>query len=303
MRRFFTLGVLIACAMAASTAAGAAYPFAVVAEPSAAGHRVLARNSGPAPVSVRLTLAAADNVASAQPLPVYAVVRPYSEMLLLQVHSLDPGRGHRFTTQSTYRLGSVLAAPDPRALYRLPFENGRSFVVSQAVGGPITTHHDEESRYAVDFRMPENTPIVAARAGLVVETESSYRLGGRDSALLAKANYVSILQTDETIATYAHLAFAGVRVSPGQKVQAGTLIGYSGATGYTSGAHLHFVVHRLVRTRDGFARISLPLRFYVGALPRVFAAHYRDLLTADYSPAASGRMPSAVGYAPPLPRR
>lgn len=302
MRRFFTLVVLIVCALGVPAAAGTAYPFAVATEPSAAGHRVLARNSGPSPVSVRLTLAAADNVASTQPLPVYAVVRPYSEMLLLQVDPLDPGRGHRFTTQSTYRLGSVVAVPDPRALYRLPFENGRSFVVSQAAGGPITTHHGEESRYAVDFRMPENTPIVAARAGLVIETESSYRLGGRDPALLAKANYVSILQADETIATYAHLAYAGVRVSPGQRVQEGTLIGYSGATGYTSGAHLHLVVHRLVRAPDGFVRVSLPLRFYVGALPRVFAARYGELLTADYSP-ASGRMPSVAGEAPPLLRR
>ncbi|HNC19612.1 M23 family metallopeptidase [Accumulibacter sp.] len=301
MRSSFVLGLLLACVLAASAAAGATYPFAVTTEPSAAGHRVLARNSGPAPVSVRLTLAAADNVGSAQPLPVYAVVRPYSEMFLLQVHPLDPGRGHRFTTQSTYRLGSILAVPDPRALYRLPFENGRSFVVSQAAGGPVTTHHGEESRYAVDFRMPENTPIVAGRAGLVIETESSYRLGGSDPALLAKANYVSILQADETIATYGHLAFAGVRVSPGQQVQAGALIGYSGATGYTSGAHLHFVVHQLVRANDGFARVSLPLRFYVGTPPRIFAARYRQLLTADY--AAADRMPQAVGEAPPVRRR
>ena len=109
---------------------------------------------------------------------------------------------------------------------------------------------------------------------------------------------MSIVHADETIATYAHMAFSGVRVRPGQQVQAGTLIGYSGATGYTSGAHLHFVVHRLVRTNDGFARVSLPLRFYVGTPPRVFEARYQQLLTADYS--ASLRRPPAVGEVPPV---
>lgn len=286
-RSLGTFWLLLACALPAG--AKEAYPFSVVAERSGAGHRVLARNSGPAPVSVRLTLTYAENVSTIQPLPVYAVVRPYSDLLLLQIRSLDSGRGHRFATQSTYNLGSVLAVPDPRAVYRLPYENGRSFVISQTAGGPLTTHGGDESRYAVDFTMPENTPIVAARDGVVVEAESSYRLGGRDRVLLSMANYVRILHADETIATYAHLAPDSVRVRPGESVLAGMLIGHSGVTGYTSGPHLHFVVQKLVRENDGFARVSLPLRFYAGNPPYVFEPKYHQVATADYS--TPGRPP------------
>ena len=283
MRRILFFWLLIACALPGLAGAKQAYPFSVSAERSGAGHDLIARNRGPAPVSVRLTLTATDNVAATQPLPVLAVVRPHSELLLLQIRPAVPGRGLRFSTQSTYSIGSFYAIPDPRAIYRLPYQDGRSFVISQAPGGPLTTHNTDDSEYAVDFTMPENTPIVAARDGVVIETESANRLGSKDRGLLAAANYVRILHADETVATYAHLAPDGVRVRPGEKVSAGTVIGLSGATGYASGPHLHFVVQKLVRRNEGFAMASVAIRFYVGNPARVFEPKFRQLATADYS--------------------
>jgi murein DD-endopeptidase MepM/ murein hydrolase activator NlpD len=283
MRRILFFWLLITCAPPGLAGAKQAYPFSVSAERSGAGHDLIARNRGPAPVSVRLTLTATDNVAATQPLPVLAVVRPHSELLLLQIRPAVPGRGLRFSTQSTYSIGSFYAIPDPRAIYRLPYQDGRSFVISQAPGGPLTTHNTDDSEYAVDFTMPENTPIVAARDGVVIETESANRLGSKDRGLLAAANYVRILHADETVATYAHLAPDGVRVRPGEKVSAGTVIGLSGATGYASGPHLHFVVQKLVRRNEGFAMASVAIRFYVGNPARVFEPKFRQLATADYS--------------------
>ena len=283
MRRILFSWLLIACALPGLAGAKQAYPFSVSAERSGAGHDLIARNRGPAPVSVRLTLTATDNVAATQPLPVLAVVRPHSELLLLHIRPAVPGRGLRFSTQSTYSIGSFYTIPDPRAIYRLPYQDGRSFVISQAPGGPLTTHNTDDSEYAVDFTMPENTPIVAARDGVVIETESANRLGSKDRSLLAAANYVRILHADETVATYAHLAPDGVRVRPGEKVSAGTVIGLSGATGYASGPHLHFVVQKLVRRNEGFAMASVAIRFYVGNPARVFEPKFRQLATADYS--------------------
>ena len=147
----------------------------------------------------------------------------------------------------------------------------------------MTTHNTDDSEYAVDFTMPENTPIVAARDGVVIETESANRLGSKDRSLLAAANYVRILHADETVATYAHLAPDGVRVRAGERVSAGTVIGLSGATGYASGPHLHFVVQKLVRRNEGFAMASVAIRFYVGNPPHVFEPKFRQLATADYS--------------------
>ncbi len=290
MRPLLLLWLLIAgtCGLAE---AKQPYPFSVTVERIGNGQNLIARNRGPAPVSVRLTLSGADNVIASQALPVHAVVRPNSEMVLLQIRPADSARSLRFSSQSAYNLGNFHAQHDPLAIYRLPFADGGSFVISQAADGPLTTHGAADSEYAVDFTLPENTPIVAARDGTVIETESTNRYGGRDRVLAQMANYVRILHADETVATYAHLAPGGVTVSPGQRVAAGTLVGYSGATGYTSGPHLHFVVQKPVPTAAGFAMQSLPLHFYVGNPPYVFEPRTRQRVTADYS---------APGTAPPL---
>jgi hypothetical protein len=50
-------------------------------------------------------------------------------------------------------------------------------------------------------------------------------------------------------AVYAHLS--GKKVSSGERVNAGQLIGYSGATGNVSGAHLHVEVQRDSQWRSG----------------------------------------------------
>ena len=294
MRQLLIFWLFIVCTLPGVASAKQAYPFSVSAERSGPGSNLIARNRGPAPVSVRLMLSAMDNVSATQPLPVYAVVRPYSELLLMQIRPTYPGRGLRFSTQSTFSVGSFYAIPDPRATYRLPFANGRSFVISQAPGGPLTTHTADDSEHAVDFTMPENTPVIAARDGMVIETEAANRYGGKDQVLLAMANYVRILHADETVATYAHLAPGGVRVRPGEKVSAGTVIGLSGATGYTSGPHLHFVVQKLVRRNEGFAMVSVPLRFFVGNPPYVFEPKFRHLATADYS--TPGKAPLFADY-------
>lgn len=290
MRLFLLLWLLIAgtCGFAE---AKQPYPFSVTVERIGNGQNLIARNRGPAPVSVRLTLNGADNVVASQSLPVHAVVRPNSEMVLLQIRPADPARSLRFSSQSAYNLGNFHAQHDPQARYRLPFADGGSFVISQAADGPLTTHSAADSENAVDFTLPENTPIVAARDGTVIETEAANRYGGRDRVLLNMANYVRILHADETVATYAHLAPGGVTVAPGQRVTAGTLIGYSGATGYTAGPHLHFVVQKPAPTAQGFAMCSLALRFYVGNPPYVFEPRTRQLVTADYS---------TPGTAPPL---
>lgn len=289
-RLIFSL-LLIAFAFPGFVAAKQPYPFSVSAERRATGHDLIARNRGPAPVSVRLTLTSTENARSSQALPVLAVVRPHSELLLLQIRPAYPGRSLRFSTQSTFSIGNFHGIPDPRANYRLPFEDGRSFVISQAAGGLLTTHGEKDSEFAVDFTMPENTPVIAARDGVVIEIEAANRHGGKDRELLAKANYVRILHADDTVATYAHLAPEGVRVRSGDTVSAGAIIGLSGATGYTSGPHLHFVVQKLERTSQGFAMVSLPIRFRVGNPPYVFAPEFRQLVTADYS---------TPGKAPPL---
>jgi murein DD-endopeptidase MepM/ murein hydrolase activator NlpD len=262
--------------------AGTPYPFTVTSAKVGQGYQIIAHNRGHAPISVQVSLTSVENISSDQSFPLFAVIRPNSDTTLATIRAANPARSFRFSTQNRFHPGNFRASHDPGTVYRLPFEDDRSFVIGQAPGGPMTSHNTPDSEQAIDFTMPENTLIVAARNGVVISAESANKFGGQDKSMLRMANHVRILHADDSIATYAHLAPRGVIVGVGQRVEAGTVIGYSGSTGYSSGPHLHFAVHQLLRKPDGFASISVPIRFYVGNPAYVFTPQYLQKVTANY---------------------
>jgi murein DD-endopeptidase MepM/ murein hydrolase activator NlpD len=85
----------------------------------------------------------------------------------------------------------------------------------------------------VDWAAPTGTPIVAAGPGTIAYAGDASGYG----------NVVYIDHPGGTQSRYAHMnAFAdGIRT--GGTVAAGTLIGYVGTTGRSTGPHLHFEVH------------------------------------------------------------
>ncbi|MFH8346174.1 M23 family metallopeptidase [Streptomyces sp. NPDC018045] len=84
----------------------------------------------------------------------------------------------------------------------------------------------------VDFAVRTGTPVASVGSGTVVLAKRSGDYG------LA----VTIHMTDGYYTLFGHLSRITARV--GQRVRAGTRIGYSGATGRTTGPHLHFEVRR-----------------------------------------------------------
>ncbi len=126
-------------------------------------------------------------------------------------------------------------------LYSLPYAPGAEFLV----GGGYLEWPTHEGVYALDWQMPEETPIMAACAGVVVETVSSHWQSGLSEELRNKDNHVIIRHDDGTYAYYAHLAQHGVQVRVGQRVREGEPIALSGNTGYSSTPHLHFVAYRM----------------------------------------------------------
>lgn len=136
--------------------------------------------------------------------------------------------------------------------YVLPFEKGKKFTVTQGFNGK-KSHHRIASKYALDFNMKIGDVVCAARGGIVVYTISHFtESGGID--FRDKANKIVILHEDGTFGNYAHLDHNGVLVNKGDKVDRGQPIGRSGNTGYSGGAHLHFVVRE---ARD----VSVPIYF------------------------------------------
>lgn len=182
-----------------------------------------------------------------------------------------------------FALAWAPCAPAQEALYRLPYLEGQAYTISQAPGGFITTHTTRDSRHAVDFRMPEGTPVVAARDGVVAAAEWHYEAGARRQPFRGQGNLVRMRHADGTVAIYAHLMHFGVAVEQGEIIEAGRIVGYSGSTGYASGPHLHFAVTRLERAGDALEEVSVPVRFYNGNPASEFAPRVGLAVTAAYA--------------------
>ncbi|WP_371322925.1 M23 family metallopeptidase [Dechloromonas sp. ZY10] len=288
---------------AALLAAAPPYPLSVDNQRTARGYRLQARNLGPAPVSLSLSLSDSRNLASERSFPQLVVVPPNGGSVDFgEVYAAHPGHAFSFRTQYRWLLGDFHARHATETLYRLPWLDGQQFTLGQAPGGPISTHTRPDSEYAVDIPMPEGTPIVAARGGRVIATEAGESDGRQTADMLSRANLVKILHEDRSIGVYAHLAPGGVRVSSGQYVAAGQVIGLAGSTGYSSGPHLHFAVLGVRRNGEQLESVSLPFNFHVGNPPQVIVPRYGLTLTAQYQHPYQPAVPApAAAGTPPKP--
>ena len=191
-----------------------------------------------------------------QALPNRFIVQPGQSDALFQVGGIDEFKSWRYTLEYRYTIGSPLATHDTHAIYSLPFAKGSQYPVSQGFGGEYS-HNDKQNQYAVDIVMPVDTPIYAARSGVVMEVDNDYFKSGTKKAYKSRANSIRILHDDGSMAIYAHLALEKAQVYSGLKVSAGQLIGYSGNTGFSSGPHLHFAV----QVNKGMELVSVPFEF------------------------------------------
>jgi murein DD-endopeptidase MepM/ murein hydrolase activator NlpD len=285
MSRGAALILLLLCA---SARAQEPFPLKVdYLQEGASSASLFADNQGVVPVSVRLALEAAENAASDPPLPRVIVVPARTNLRLARVVQADRAQPWRFRYNYRYLPGVAGAVHDAEAAYRLPWTDGRTFSVIQAPGGRITSHTTPESRDAIDIAMPEGSPVLAARGGIVFGTVAVHSGGALLESMKTRNNMVRVLHEDGTIANYLHLMQGGVAVADGERVAAGRLLGYSGNTGYSSGPHLHFAVTRVVAAGEGFEEVSEPVRFSFGEPLRVLALHPDAAVTASYGAAVA----------------
>jgi murein DD-endopeptidase MepM/ murein hydrolase activator NlpD len=148
-----------------------------------------------------------------------------------------------------------LLPPAQRGRYAFPLPATAAWRLTQGFGGRAS-HRDATNFHALDLAAPEGTPVLAARAGTVMQVVDHFREGGTDDALKERMNLVRVLHADGSMALYAHVATGSARVRPGDVAVAGQALAAVGSVGWSSAPHLHFSV----QVNDGRELLSLPFR-------------------------------------------
>lgn len=129
------------------------------------------------------------------------------------------------------------AAPAPRPQPSSTIIGSGGSFIAGFYSNPVPGAHITQGmhgRNGVDLGAPRGTPIRAAADGTVIIARGGGAWNG------GYGNYVVVTHNNGTQTLYSHMR--SVIVSPKQSVFNGQVIGYMGATGRTTGVHLHFEV-------------------------------------------------------------
>ena len=128
---------------------------------------------------------------------------------------------------------------------RQPFSG--YYAISLDFGETYPGLYDEKHPHkGIDYLTPEGTPILAAADGRVLT------IGWEPNGY---GHYIVILHSDLSGTVYAHLS--KINVIFNTMVSKGDVIGYSGNSGNTTGAHLHFE-YRSEAAKPGTAKDPKP---------------------------------------------
>ena len=83
--------------------------------------------------------------------------------------------------------------------------------------------------------------IIAYEGGVVIDARDG--IEGYDT-VKSSGNYVYIKHNDTYTTKYQHMKLGSVKVKKGDTINKGDIIGYTGATGYATGIHLHFEIRK-----------------------------------------------------------
>ncbi len=136
--------------------------------------------------------------------------------------------------------GCVAASPDPGEVRLEGVEVARWPVVGAAQPRSESPAHYGPWANAVDFLCTDGTPVVAARAGRVVEVRAGSTTGCAEERCADLANFVIVDHGDGTEAHYWHLAHVDTLLDA--ELEAGAAVGTVGATGWATEPHLHFQI-------------------------------------------------------------
>ncbi|SCY15079.1 Murein DD-endopeptidase MepM and murein hydrolase activator NlpD, contain LysM domain [Nonlabens sp. Hel1_33_55] len=215
------------------------------------GYDYLVTNREPFPITVLLKFKLKNLETSRDDLE-FTIPPESKDLKVLELRMKRPA-AYGYSASASYIPGDQSTQPDDYA-YQLPYARNSSYRVSQGYDGKST----HRGKYAIDFSMPEETPIHASRGGIVLEVVASNSKGCAQPECLDYGNHIRILHKDGTIGEYTHLRFGGSLVAKGDLVEPNQHIGYSGNTGWSTGPHLHFAVFKPSFNSRSY---TIPVRF------------------------------------------
>ena len=142
-------------------------PVCIEAVQSGATVSFFVENGTVAPYSVRVAFEELENLKPLVPVPFRGVVEPGDRRVIGTLATRNARKHTRFGYRWGAAMGSSLARPSASPHYRMPFGGTARRFLGQGVGGRFS--HTGPSKWSFDFGMPWGTPILAARAGRVVE--------------------------------------------------------------------------------------------------------------------------------------
>jgi len=260
MRRLL---LLVALATTHLTAWCAGYPLYVQALQEEEGvYAIVAHNAGAAPVFLSVQLTDRKNVRVGG---LYSggqkALEPGARETIMLAVPENPQEPMSFKYQTKWVFGRGHQRGEHIGVYRPPFQADLTFETLNSAG---EEHRGARLQHAVDILMPEGTPVMAARSGYVMDVAG--QVGGDQVTGVAPyyedlsklGSYVRIYHDDGTWAEYLHLKPGTVTAKGGQRIEAGTQIAESGASGAANRPHMQL---NILKPVTGFAEpISLPMR-------------------------------------------
>lgn len=135
----------------------------------------------------------------------------------------------------------------------------------------ITWNYIPGKHDGIDLVGPNHTLAweVAHSDGIVVDVKNDCNYNTYPKGPVIYGNYVKIKHDDGYYTLYAHIKYGTIKVSVGQKVKRGDVLGYMGNTGYSTGGHLHWEV------RDPNNKIINPTPYLDANLPSTPSKKYK----------------------------
>ncbi|MDP3727186.1 MAG: peptidoglycan DD-metalloendopeptidase family protein [bacterium] len=158
-----------------------------------------------------------------------AEVERRREALQQEINSLESGLKTDFDPSALPAPGKgILGWPLPEPIFITQRFGNTSFA---RAGGYSGKGHN-----GIDLRAAAGTAVFASERG-TVRAVGDTDLGCRRASY---GRWILVDHSNNLTTLYAHLSL--IKVRPGDGVNSGELIGYSGRTGYATGPHLHFSV-------------------------------------------------------------